>query len=73
MEKVVKLVAEKAGISESQAKTAVDTVANFLKDKMPAGMAGQVDNYLKGGDSGGDSAGGASGMADKVSGMFGKK
>ncbi len=69
MEKVVSLVAEKAGISESQARTAVETVANFLKTKMPPAMASQVDNYLKGGDD----AGGAAGMAVKIGGMFGKK
>ncbi|MCM4161029.1 DUF2267 domain-containing protein [Antarcticibacterium flavum] len=70
MEQVVKMVAEKAGISESQAKTAVNTVASFLKDKMPAGMASQVDAYLSGS---GDSSSGIGGMADKVGGMFGKK
>lgn len=69
MEKVVNLVAEKAGISESQARTAVETVANFLKSKMPPAMASQVDNYLQGGES----PGGAAGMAGKIGGMFGKK
>lgn len=68
MEKIVNLVAQKAGISTSQAETAVNTVAQFLKDKLPPGMAGQVDNYLRNGDSG-DS----SGMAGKLGGMFGKK
>lgn len=78
MEKIVNMVAQKAGISASQAKTAVDTVAGFLKDKLPAGMAGQVDNYLKDdGGAGGNATGGmadkAKGFADKASGMFGKK
>lgn len=69
MEKIVKMVSERAGISESQAETAVNTVASFLKDRLPAGLAGQVDSYLKG-----DGAtGGASGMASKLGGMFGKK
>lgn len=70
MEKIVNLVAQKAGISEDQARTAVDTVASFLKDKMPAGMASQVDTYLKGGGESGSDLGG---MAGKVGGMFGKK
>ena len=64
------MVAQKAGITEEQAKTAVSTVASFLKDKMPAGMASQVDNYLQGG---GDPSGDLGGMANKVGGMFGKK
>lgn len=70
MEKIVNLVAQKAGISESQARTAVETVANYLKAKLPPGLAGQVDSYLKDGDSAG---GGAAGMAGKIGGMFGKK
>lgn len=71
MEKIVSLVAERAGISPEQAKTAVDTVAGFLKDKMPPAMAGQVDNYLKGDAEGG--GGGIAGAAGKIGGMFGKK
>ena len=68
MEKVISMVAEKAGISEAQAQTAVNTVANFLKDKMPPAMASQVDAYLKGeGDAD------LGGMAGKLGGMFGKK
>lgn len=70
MKEVVNLVAQKAGITEAQAETAVRTVASFLKDRLPPGMAGQVDTYLQGGTSG-DS--GLSGMAGKVGGMFGKK
>lgn len=80
MKKVVNMVAQKAGISESQAKTAVETVAGFLKDKLPAGMAGQVDSYLNEGDAEGnkgDNTGGmadkAKGFADKAGGMFGNK
>ncbi len=70
MEKIVKLVAEKAGISESQAKIAVTTVASFLKDRMPEPMAAQVDKYLKADAAGGDNLGDSLG---KVGGMFGKK
>lgn len=69
MEKIVNLVAQRAGISTSQAETAVNTVAQFLKDKLPPGMAGQVDNYLK--DDKNPEKG--SGMAGKIGGMFGNK
>ena len=68
MEKIINMVAEKAGISEAQAQTAVNTVANFLKDKMPPAMASQVDAYLK--EEGSADLGG---MAGKLGGMFGKK
>lgn len=70
MDKVVKLVSERAGITESQAKTAVNTVASFLKERLPAGMENQVDNYLK--DDYGSGKGG-SGMGDMLGGMFDKK
>ena len=62
------MVGEKAGISEVQAQTAVNTVENFLKDKMPPAMAPQLDAYLK-------SEGGAvlGGMAGKLCRMLGKK
>jgi len=69
MEKVVNMVAEKAGISETQAQTAVTTVVKFLKDKMPPALASQVDAYLSGNDTTGD----IGGMAGKLGGMFGKK
>ena len=71
MEKIVNLVAAKAGISPEQAKTAVETVAGFLKDKMPPALASQVDNYLKGSAEGG--GGGIAGAAGKIGGMFGGK
>lgn len=70
MENLIKMVSEKTGISDSQAKMAVDTVVSFLKDKMPAGTGGQVESFLKGGTGGlGDLAGN---LKDKVGGMLGK-
>lgn len=67
MEKIVKMVAERSGISESQAETAVRTVASFLKNKLPAGLAGQVDNYLNGTKTE------EPGLGNQLKGMFGKK
>ncbi len=70
MDNIVKMVTEKAGISEARAKLAVDTVVSFLKDKMPAGVGSQVESFVSGGaGSIGDLAGG---LKDKVGGMFGK-
>lgn len=46
MQELIKVVTEKAGISESQAKTAVETVMKFLKDKLPGGLGGQVESAL---------------------------
>ena len=70
MEEIIKMVTQKAGISESQAKSAVETVVSFLKDKMPGGIGGQVESFIKG------NTGGAGGVVDnlkdKVGGLFGK-
>ncbi len=48
MDQIVKLVQEKAGLSEAQARTAVTTVVDFLKTKLPAPIAGQIDGIVTG-------------------------
>lgn len=47
MEQLLKMVTEKTGISDEQAKGAVDVVMGFLKDKIP-GIGAQIDGLLKG-------------------------
>lgn len=71
MDQIVKLVTEKTGISEDQAKVAVQTVTNFLKDKLPGGLGSQIESFINGGASGsiGDIA---EGLKDKLGGIFGK-
>ncbi|MCY1062051.1 MULTISPECIES: hypothetical protein [Nannocystis] len=72
MEELIQQIVSKTGISESNARSAIETVANFLKAKLPAPLAGQVDAAL-------GSAGGAIGNVDLGSissglgGLFGKK
>jgi hypothetical protein len=46
LEELVKLVSRKIGIPEDQAKLAVETVVGFLKQKLPAPIAGQIDAAL---------------------------
>lgn len=46
MQDIVKLVTERTGISEAQAQTAVETVVGFLKERLPAPVAGQIDGLL---------------------------
>lgn len=69
MEELIKQVTAKTGISEDQAKSAITTVLGFLKDKLPAPIAGQLDNVVGGG---GDVTGTAGDLAAKVGGLFGK-
>ena len=52
MDELVNKVSEKAGINAEQAKSAVNTVLEFLKTKMP-GIGEQVAGFLKGGGDGG--------------------
>jgi uncharacterized protein (DUF2267 family) len=78
MDELIKQVAERSGISEDKARTAVNTVVGFLKDRLPASIAGQVDNVL---DSSADVLGSATETAANTAGellgglgdMFGKK
>ena len=48
MEEIIKQVVEKTGISEDLAKKAVEVVIDFLKDKLPAPLASQIDSILSG-------------------------
>jgi len=52
MDELIKLVSNKAGISEKNAKVAVETVISFIKDKLPEPFAGRLDDILEGGDVG---------------------
>jgi uncharacterized protein (DUF2267 family) len=67
MDELVKLVSNKVGIPEAQAKQAVEVVLGFLKERLPKPMAKQVDAALKGDLSG------LEGMAGDLGGLFGKK
>jgi len=66
MEELYTLVAQKTGLPKEQAKMAVDTVVDFIKKKLPAPVAAQVDAVL-----GGKGEMGAA--ADMLGGLFGKK
>ncbi len=48
MDELIKLVVEKTGMPEEQAKAAVETVLTFLKQKLPAPIAAQVEAALTG-------------------------
>lgn len=66
---LVKLIQEKTGISEQQAQTALSTVVDFLKEKLPAPIAGQLDAVL----GGGGNADQLGAMLGGLGGMLGKK
>lgn len=72
MEELIRQVAERTGISEAQAQTAVNTVLGFLKGRLPEPLAGQLDGFL-GGAAGaaGSAASGLGGAAGDVLGGLG--
>jgi len=65
MDSLISMVAQRSGISEDKARTAVDTVVGFLKEHAPAGLSGQIDSLV------GGTSSGSGGIASTVSGMFG--
>lgn len=66
MDELVKLVTNKVGISEAQAKQAVDVVLGFLKDNLPEPIAGQLEAALEG------DLGGLDDLFGGLGGLFGK-
>lgn len=68
MEELIKRVSERAGISEEQARSAVETVAEYLKERVPAPYSSYIDSFMSGGSGG--AGGGLSGI---LGGMFGNK
>ncbi len=46
MQELIKLLTEKAGITEEQATTSIETIKDFVKEKFPM-MAGAVDNLFE--------------------------
>ncbi len=72
MDELVKQITERTGISAAQAQTAVDTVLGFLKNRLPASLAGQLDALIGGGANvAGDLAGTAGDVAGNVLGGLG--
>ncbi len=49
MEELVNVVSQKTGLPHDQAQAAAQAVIDYLKTKLPAPMAGQLDAMLKGG------------------------
>ncbi len=64
MDELVKLVSQKTGISEDQARMAAQTVVNFLKEKLPAPIAAQIDTVI-------NNPGLAQGLSQGLGGLFG--
>lgn len=67
MEELIHQVAQRTGLAPDKARTAVDTVLGFLKTRLPAPIAAQLDSAVAGG-----SAGGMAEAAKGLGAKFGK-
>ena len=65
MDELVKMVVKKTGMSEEMARKAVDTVLDFLKQKLPTPLAAQIDGLLSGSGSLDDKLQGLGGLFGK--------
>jgi hypothetical protein len=72
MDEIIQRLIERTGLPEDKAATAADTVIGFLKEKLPAPVASQIDKVIAGDESGGI-ADRLRGMGSNVGGMFGRK
>jgi hypothetical protein len=50
MDELINQITSRTGISQEQARQAVDIAVSFIKTKLPEPLASQVDNFLTGGD-----------------------
>lgn len=74
MDDLIAKITEKYNIPADKAKGIINTVAEYLGDKLPAPIAGQVTKLLGGGDddgNGGDDDGNGGGLMDSAKGMLG--
>ncbi len=72
MDQLISQITQRTGISDEQAREAVNTVIGYLKQQLPAPIASQVDGVL-----GGQGSQGVGGQAQQalgnLGGMFGKR
>lgn len=54
MEKLIQAIVEKTGISPENAQTAITTVLDSLRDKLPAGIGDKISSFVKDTDGDGD-------------------
>jgi hypothetical protein len=66
MDELINQVAQRTGLAPDKARTAVDTVLGFLKNRLPAPIASQLDSAMSG-----SAAGGMAEAAKGLGGRFG--
>jgi hypothetical protein len=71
MEELIRQVSERAGISEEQAHSAVQTVIGYLQNNLPSGVSQQLGGLIGGAGGGGGIADRAGDLMGGLGGMFG--
>ena len=71
MDELIKLVSDETGLPQEAAKVAVETVLGFLKTRLPAPLATQIDSVIAGGSLAGG-LGQVGDLAKGLGGMFNK-
>lgn len=73
MDELIGKITAKTGLTPEQAKGAADAVLEFLKARLPAPLAGNLDSIVSGGAGTAEAGGGMLGnAAAKLGSMFGK-
>ncbi len=72
MDELVNLVVQKTGISQDDARKAVEVIVNALKSRLPAPIAGHLDSFMSGGVGAVEAEAGEM-LKDKLGGLFGGK
>lgn len=77
MDELINLVSQRTGIPADKAQLAVTTVVGFLKDKLPAPIATQLDSLVSGGGAGVSGSiadgGGLGSVVNGIESMFGNR
>jgi hypothetical protein len=71
MNELIQRLTQRAGLNEGQAQNAAQTVIEFLKQRLPSSIAGQLDSVL--GGSGGSEGSAIGDIGKQAAGMFGRK
>lgn len=65
MEELIGMVVKKTSLDEKEAAVVVELVLDFIKEKLPPAVGGQIDNLLEG-------EGGLGNVGDMLGGLLGK-
>jgi hypothetical protein len=72
MDELLQMIENKFGLDADKAKGVVDTVVNFIADKLPQGMGDQLKGFVEGGfDLPEGAEGTIGGLLDKAQDMLG--